>query len=80
MGHTALIGRLAFSPNGELLLSESGDSTARLWNVDNGLEVLLIKLKERGASVAFSPDGKLLAVATQTFPNEQPSSTQTVRC
>jgi WD40 repeat protein len=65
IGHTGLIGRLAFSPNGELLLSESGDSTARLWNVNTGQEVLQIKLKERGASVAFSPDGRAVAVATQ---------------
>ena len=64
-GHTALIGRVAFSPDGELLLSESGDSTARLWNVKTGQEVLQIKLKEKGASVAFSPNGKVLAVATQ---------------
>jgi WD40 repeat protein len=64
-GHTALIGGLAFSPTSELLLSESGDGTARLWNINTGKEVLVIKLKERGASVAFSPDGKLLAVATQ---------------
>lgn len=63
--HTDHIGRIAFSPNGELLLSENADSTARLWNVNTGQEVLLIKLKERGAAVAFSPDGKLLAVATQ---------------
>ncbi|MGH9971778.1 MAG: WD40 repeat domain-containing protein [Pyrinomonadaceae bacterium] len=65
VGHGAQIGRLAFSPNGELLLSESGDSTARLWNVNTGQEVLLIKLKEKGASVAFSPNGKVMAVATQ---------------
>jgi WD40 repeat protein len=65
INHTDHIGRIAFSPNGELLLSENADSTARLWSVNTGQEVLLIKLKERGAAVAFSPDGKLLAVATQ---------------
>lgn len=64
-GHTGLIGRLAFSPNGELLLSESGDSTARLWNVKTGQQVLVINLKEKGASVAFSPDANVLVVATQ---------------
>lgn len=64
-GHTDHIGRLAFSHNGELLLSESADNTARLWNVKTGQQVLLINLKEKGASVAFSPDGKVVAVATQ---------------
>lgn len=72
IGHTSLIGRIAFSPNVELLLSESGDSTARLWNVNTGQEVLVIKLKERGAAVAFSPDGKLFAVATQPVFGSQP--------
>src|SRR5712691_1587375 len=49
-GHTFLIGQIAFSPNGELLLSESGDLSARLWKVRDGTEVLAIKLKEKGAA------------------------------
>lgn len=64
-GHAAPIGRVAFSPNGKSLLSESADSTARLWDVNTGGEVRVIKLKERGASVAFSSDGRAFAVATQ---------------
>lgn len=64
-GHTDLTGRIVFSPNGQLLLSESRDRTARLWNVSNGTQVFAVKLNERGAAVAFSPNGKLFAVATQ---------------
>lgn len=71
-GHTGLIGGLAFSPNGELLVSESGDNTARLWNVKTGREVLQIKLEERGARVAFSPNGMAFAVATQPVNGPQP--------
>jgi len=64
-GHADQIGRIVFSPNGELLLSESADKTARLWNVQSGQQLLTIKLKEKGAAVASSPDGKRIAVATQ---------------
>ena len=64
-GHTDPPGRIVFSPNSELLLSESGDRTARLWNVSTGKQLLRIELNERGAAVAFSPAGTLFAVATQ---------------
>lgn len=64
-GHTDLIGKVVFSPDADLLLSESGDQTARLWNVRSGDEVLRIKLKEKGAAVAFCASGKLVAIATQ---------------
>jgi WD40 repeat protein len=64
-GHTDLIGKVVFSPNADLLLSESGDETARLWNVKNGGEALLIKLNEKGADVVFCRSGKLAAIATQ---------------
>ena len=64
-GHTDLIGQVVFSPDGDLLLSESGDQTALLWNVKSGDEVFRIKLKEKGAAVAFCASGKLVAVATQ---------------
>ncbi len=65
LGHTALVGRVAFSPDGRLLVSESADNTARLWNIETGRQLLSINMKERGAAVAFSPDGKLIALATQ---------------
>lgn len=64
-GHADIIGRIAFSPNGESVLSEGGDRTARLWNIHTGKEVLTITLKEKGAAVAFSPNGKQFAIATQ---------------
>lgn len=64
-GHTDLIGQIAFSPNGQQLLSESGDHTARLWDLSTRTQLLVTKLYERGAAVAFSPSGQLFAVATQ---------------
>jgi WD40 repeat protein len=65
MGHTGLITAIDFSPDGRLLVSASGDRTAKLWDVSTGEQTLSISLKERGAAVTFSPDGKLIAVATQ---------------
>ena len=50
------------------------DRTARLWNVKTGQEVLQIKLKEKGARVAFSQDGKVIAVATQPVWGSPPQS------
>ncbi|KAJ0425450.1 WD40-repeat-containing domain protein [Aspergillus carlsbadensis] len=37
-GHTGWVNALAFTPNGELLLSGSEDSSLRVWNVATGIE------------------------------------------
>jgi WD40 repeat protein len=66
-GHEELVTSAVFSPDGKLLLSGSGDCTARLWDVQTGKELRRFQLPEDDKhshkgdiySVAFSPDGRL---------------------
>jgi len=64
-GHEEDVTHVAFSPDGETLLTASADNTARLWNATDG--TLLHVLTGHEASVnraAFSPDGKTLLTAS----------------
>jgi WD40 repeat protein len=66
-----LFGRLedpVFSPDGTKLAAISGEDV-RLWNAATGKKVRTIKnLKGPPRAIAFSPDNRLLAVATVKFP------------
>jgi hypothetical protein len=65
-GHTKAVNRVMFSPDGSRLASASGDMTVRVWNVNNGQEIMRPLTGHTYAvyCVAFSPDGKRLASAS----------------
>ncbi|HYB00293.1 MAG TPA: hypothetical protein VED37_08745, partial [Ktedonobacteraceae bacterium] len=59
-GHKNWITRIAWSPNGNILASSSGDETIRLWDVQTGrLERTLKGHSAVVYSVAWSSDGKM---------------------
>ena len=74
-GHTALINRLLFTPDGKQLISVSNDKTVRVWDVARGETVQVLRPpigKGREGELlgaALSPDGKTLAVAGMTVGN-----------
>ena len=62
-GHTASVFSVAFSPDGTLLASASGDETVCLWDLATG-SVIRRWPAFYPVSVAFSPDGQLVASAS----------------
>ena len=60
-GHTKPVAAIAFSPNGDKLVSGSYDRTLRLWNPYTGELLKTLNTEGKIATVAFSPDGRTLA-------------------
>jgi WD40 repeat protein/serine/threonine protein kinase len=63
VGHTSRIHAMAFSPDGQLLATASGDQTARVWDATGGKELRVLQHADQVSGVAFSPDGQYLATA-----------------
>ena len=68
-GHTQEIYSLDFSKNGRLIVSGSGDRTARIWDMETGMQKVLEINEPDGVdagvtSVAISPDGRLVAAGS----------------
>jgi WD40 repeat protein len=61
-GHTGIIWALAFSPDGQMLVSVSSDKTAKIWDWHNKTLLQSLDFPGEVVSVNFSPDGQVLAV------------------
>jgi len=63
-GHKGDVGVMALSPDGKVLLTASMDGTARLWDFRSGSPLAVLLTQEEFLfAAAFSPDGRLMAVA-----------------
>ena len=65
-GHTSEVSSVSWSPDGKLILTGSGDNTAKVWNAEKGQELLTLKghtLPVR--SVSWSPDGKRILTGSE---------------
>jgi WD40 repeat protein/uncharacterized caspase-like protein len=68
-GHRALVKDLAFTPDGDLLVSASDDKTIRVWDWRSGVTIRTIRgqigpgNEGKVFAIAISPDGETLAAA-----------------
>jgi WD40 repeat protein/tRNA A-37 threonylcarbamoyl transferase component Bud32 len=61
-GHSMAVSAVAWSPDGKLIASGSGDNTVQIWDATNGNTLLTYQgHTDYVYDVAWSPDGKLIA-------------------
>jgi WD40 repeat protein len=64
--HDDAVTGVAFDPTGERLATASFDGAARIWDLASG-EANLLASGDYTTAIDWSPDGELIAVATQRF-------------
>lgn len=66
-GHTGRVISVSFSSCGTLIASGSQDKTTRIWNVENGECLHVLRRADVPRNVAFSPDDTTIVVCSPLF-------------
>lgn len=67
-GHTDWVASIAWSPDGKRLISGGADATARIWDVETGAEILVLKdLHGPVRCVGYTPDGGRVLITGGAF-------------
>jgi WD40 repeat protein len=61
-GHQGIIGSVAFHPDGRYFATCSVDKTVKIWDTLSGEEVQTLRIDTAAVRLAYSPDGRRLAV------------------
>jgi WD40 repeat protein len=65
VGHTREVRSVAFSKDGQYVLTGSEDDTARLWDASTGEQLRSFQFDEWVSSVAFSPDERFVLAGVE---------------
>ncbi|PIL30097.1 hypothetical protein GSI_07760 [Ganoderma sinense ZZ0214-1] len=86
-GHSQSVTDVSFSPDGRSILSASEDGSAKIWDVESGLETASLLVHERYSTspaqvvkACFSPDGKRIATIARSSSTVQLWRTDNAEC